>query len=82
MTESLISEAISTASRICGDLMADTASSCRFEKRYLDDERLKYYQLRKKRRRRTISVEEKKQLTKEIKALELKIWIWGKKKKK
>lgn len=79
MTESLISEAISTASRICGDLMADTASSCRFEKRYLNDERLKYYQLRKKRRR-TIGVEEKKQLTKEIKALELK--IWGKKRKK
>lgn len=80
MTESLISEAISTASRICGDLMADTASSCRFEKRCLDDERLKYYQLRRKRRRRTMSVEERKQLTKEIKALELK--IWGKKKKK
>lgn len=80
-------EALSTANRICGELMADTATSCRWVKRRLDDDRLKYYQLKKKRRElgrkdttelteeeiKTLELE-KLELEKEIKALELKIW--------
>jgi len=87
MYSSELAEAFSTANRICGELMADTATSCRWVKRRLDDDRLKYYQLKKKRReagRKDITkftVEEKEaleleklELEKEIKALELKIW--------
>jgi len=82
-----IAEAFSTANRICGELMADTATSCRWVKRRLDDDRLKYYQLKKRRRElgrkdtTKLTEEEiealeleKLELEKEIKALELKIW--------
>lgn len=82
-----IREIFSTANRLCGELMADTATSCRWVKRRLDDDRLEYYQLKKKRRElgRKDTTEltdeeiealelEKLELEKEIKALELKIW--------
>lgn len=82
-----IREAYSTANRICGELMADTATSCRWVKRRLDDDRLKYYQLKKKRRElgrkdtteftdeQIKALELKKlELEEEIKALGLKIW--------